>query len=85
MPLEREHSEHVGSGNVSQEGREEGFFDKSVDKNSVLKNALFEERQSPGLADDDVGPLDDDDRSEEHCVASKLENLALRVRPLLAE
>lgn len=85
VPLEREHSEHVSSGNVSQKCSEKGFFDKSVDKNSVIENALSEERQATGLANDDVSPLDDDDRGEEHCVACEFEDLALRVRPLLAE
>lgn len=42
-------------------------------------HALLEDRVPPGLADDQVGPLDDDDADEEGCVAGELYDLPLFV------
>lgn len=42
-------------------------------------HALLEDRVPPGLADDQVGPLDDDDADEEGCVAGELHDLPLLV------
>ena len=82
-PLKRVHSKNISSGSVGQESCEDRFFDEAVDENSVLQDSLLEERKSSGLANDHISPLDDDDRGEEHGVASELEDLSLRVRPLL--
>lgn len=42
-------------------------------------HALLEDRVPPGLADDEVGPLDDDDAGEEGRVAGELHDLPLLV------
>ena len=84
-PFERVHSEHVSSRSIGHERSKKSFLDESVDEHSVLQDSLSEERKSPGLANDHIGPLNDDNGGEEHRVASELEDLALRIRPLLAE
>lgn len=42
-------------------------------------HALLEDRVPPGLADDQVGPLHDDDAGEESRVAGELHDLPLLV------
>merc|ERR1712037_806789 len=77
-PLEWVHSKHgVSSWAVSEEG-----LQKSGDEDLVL-HSLLEDGQSSGLANEDIGPLDDDDSGEEHGVASELDDLSLRISPLL--
>ena len=47
-------------------------------KKSLL-HSLLEEGQPPGLADDEIGPLHDDDGHEESCVTRVLQLLPLGV------
>ena len=42
-------------------------------------HALLEDRVTPGLTDDEIGPLDHHDADEERCVAGELHNLSLFV------
>ena len=42
-------------------------------------HALLEDRVPPGLTDDQIGPLDDDDADEEGRVAGELHDLPLLV------
>lgn len=42
-------------------------------------HALLEDRVPPGLTDDKIGPLHDDDADEEGCVAGELHNLPLLI------
>ena len=82
-PLEWVHSKHgVSSWAVSEEGSQKSFFHKTGDEDLVL-HSLLEDGQSSGLADEDISPLDDDDSCEEHGVASELDDLSLRISPLL--
>jgi len=82
-PLEWVHSKHgVSSWAVSEEGSQKSFLHKTGDEDLVL-HSLLEDGQSSGLADEDISPLDDDDSCEEHGVASELDDLSLRISPLL--
>lgn len=82
-PLEWVHSKHsVSSWAVSEEGSQESLLHKTGDEDLVL-HSLLEDGESSGLADEDIGPLDDDDSGEEHSVASELDDFSLRVSPLL--
>ena len=82
-PLKWVHSKHgVSSWAVSEEGSQESLLHETSDEDLVL-HSLLEDGESSGLADEDIGPLDDDDSGEEHSVASELDDLSLRVSPLL--
>jgi len=82
-PLEWVHSKHsVSSWAVSEERSQKSLLHKTGDEDLVL-HSLLEDGESSGLADKDIGPLDDDDSGEEHSVASELDDLSLRVSPLL--
>jgi len=68
---------------VAQEGGQRRL-EEDAERQVVVLHALLEEGEATGLADDDVGPLHDDDGDEEGCVARVLKLLALGVRPFLA-
>merc|ERR1711978_783292 len=72
----------VHAGRVGQDGGEEGLEDEA-EVHEVVLHALLEDGVLPGLADDQVGPLHDDDGDEEGGVAGVLEDLPICVRPLL--
>ena len=83
-PLDGVHSQHgVGAGAVGEEGGQAGLLQQTGNHDLVL-HALLEDGQAARLADQQVGPLDNDDGGEEHGVAGELDDLALRVGPLLA-
>merc|ERR1711899_687254 len=73
----------VHAGRVGQDGGEEGLEDQA-EVHEVVLHALLEDGVLPGLADDQVGPLHDDDGDEEGGVAGVLKDLPVRICPLLA-
>merc|ERR1719150_2706682 len=72
----------VHAGRVGQDGGEEGLEDEA-EVHEVVLHALLEDGVLPGLADDQVGPLHDDDGDEEGGVAGVLKDLPVRISPLL--
>merc|ERR1711975_63925 len=72
----------VHAGRVGQDGGEEGL-EAETEVHEVVLHALLEHGVLPGLANDQVGPLHDDDGDEEGGVAGVLEDLPVCVRPLL--
>ena len=49
----------------------------------VILHALLEHRELPGLADDEIGPLDNNDGDKEGGVAGVLQDLPVCIGPLL--
>lgn len=83
MPLQGIHVQRsLGAGRVGQESCQTGFKDQSEIEDPVV-HALTEDGEGSGFADDEVGPLHDDDGDEEGRVAGVLQILARFVRPLL--
>ena len=60
-----------------------GRLEEESKVHEVVLHALLEHRELPGLADDEIGPLDDHDGDEEGSVASVLQLLPVSVGPLL--
>lgn len=73
----------VQSGAVAQEGCQYSLKEQTKCQTVVL-HALLEERQSPGLTDDQIGPLHNHNGDKESCVAGVLQLLTLSVGPFLA-
>merc|ERR1711868_155800 len=72
----------VHAGRVGEDGGEEGL-EAETEVHEVVLHALLEHGVLPGLANDQVGPLHDDNGDEEGGVARVLEDLPVCVRPLL--
>ena len=84
MPLQRVHSEgHVGAWHVGHRHGQQSLFEQTQD-HDLIAHTLLEDRVPPGLTDEHVRPLHDDDRHEESGVARELDDLPLAVGPLLS-
>merc|ERR1712037_108985 len=60
-----------------------GRLEEESKVHEVVLHALLEHRELPGLADDEIGPLDDHDGDKEGSVASVLQLLPVSIGPLL--
>ena len=75
VEVERVHPETlVHARTVGEEDGQAGLEDQAKVHEPVL-HALLEHGQLPGLADDEIGPLDDDDGDKEGGVAGVLQDL----------
>ena len=83
VELQRVHSQSlVHARGVGQESGQKGFEDKTKVHEPVL-HSLLEHRVLPGLTDDEISPLYNDDGHEEGSMASVLKDLSILVGPLL--
>jgi len=73
----------VHARSVGEEGGQ-SRFEEDAKVEDVVAHSLVNERVAARLANDQIGPLDDDDRDEEGRVASVLELFASIVSPFLA-
>lgn len=77
--LEWEHAQAlVHSGGVREESGESGFEDETEVEGPV-SHSLVDDGITTGLANDQIGPLYDDDRDEESGVAGVLQGLPVLV------
>ena len=72
----------VHAGGVG-ENAGESSLEEEAKVHEVVLHALLEHGELPGLADDEIGPLDDHDGDEEGSVASVLQLLPVSIGPLL--
>merc|ERR1739838_133461 len=84
VDLQRVHPQTlIHSGRVREDGSKNCFEDEAK-VHEVILHALLEHRVLPCLADDQIGPLDNNDGDEEGGVAGVLQDLPVGVGPLLA-
>ena len=83
VELQRVHSQSlVHARGVGQESGQKGFEDKTKVHETVL-HSLLEHRVLPGLTNDEISPLYNDDGHKEGSMASVLKALSILVGPLL--
>ena len=82
--LERVHPKTlVHARSVGEEASQSSLKEESKVEDPI-GHALLEDRQFPGLANDQVSPLDNDNGNKEGSVTSVLQNLPVLVGPFLA-
>lgn len=77
--LEWEHAQALVHAGRIREDRSQYRLEHETEVERPVSHALVENRVTTGLANDQIGPLDDDDRDEERGVAGELERLAVTV------
>ena len=83
VDVQRVHPETlVHAGSVGQNGGKNCLEDET-EVHEVILHTLLEHGVLPGLTDDEIGPLHDNDGDEEGCVTSVLEDLPVGIGPLL--
>ena len=83
VKLERVHPQALVHARGVGEDAGKHSLEDQPEVHEVILHALLEHRELPGLADDEIGPLDNNDGDEEGGVAGVLELLPVRVGPLL--
>jgi len=84
VEVERVHPQPlVHARGVGQEGGQHGLEDQTKVHEPVL-HTLLEHGVLPGLTDDEISPLDNDNRDKEGGMAGIFQNLPVLVGPLLA-
>jgi len=85
-PVEFEwvHAETLVHAGCVREESSQGRFEEDAKVEDVVAHSLVDDRVTARLANDQVGPLDDDDRHEESRVAGVLQLLTSIVGPFLS-
>jgi hypothetical protein len=73
--LEWVHAESLVHAGCVREESSQGRFEEDAEVKDVVAHSLVDDRVTARLANDQVGPLDDDDRHEESRVAGVLQLL----------
>ena len=84
VEIERVHSQPlIHTRTVGQESGQTGLEEEAEVEEMIL-HSLLEDRVSSGLTDDQICPLDDNNRHEESSMASVLQDLSVSISPFLA-